>query len=199
MRSNAVCWNPMEAFNFTVANEVGVGGLLATRKPTLIPNPPPPLDRTTTSTPSTCARWTARATSTRIMCPLVSYRRILIVGEQLAAISLTPALPDSARHRLRAHWQAVCERRLRQVHPHLRRRSRTQRVRARLWDVAWLRGACWADETHPHAIAVPASEIYHTKRMQRIFAVLWSADNKFVMSASDEASIRSVATCRLFS
>lgn len=33
-------------------------------------------------------------------------------------------------------------------------------------------------------------EIYHTKRMQRLTAVLWSLDNKYIMSASDEMNIR---------
>lgn len=33
-------------------------------------------------------------------------------------------------------------------------------------------------------------EIYHTKRMQRIFCVKWSADAKYVLSGSDEMNIR---------
>jgi len=33
-------------------------------------------------------------------------------------------------------------------------------------------------------------EIYHTKRMQRIFCVAWSSDAKYVMSGSDEMNIR---------
>lgn len=33
-------------------------------------------------------------------------------------------------------------------------------------------------------------EIYHTKRMQRLTAVKWSLDNKYVFSASDEMNIR---------
>ncbi|XP_073993318.1 DDB1- and CUL4-associated factor 13 [Rhodnius prolixus] len=33
-------------------------------------------------------------------------------------------------------------------------------------------------------------EIYHTKRMQRITNVLWSLDNKYILSASDEMNIR---------
>jgi len=33
-------------------------------------------------------------------------------------------------------------------------------------------------------------EVYHTKRMQRLTAVAWSLDNKFVLSASDEMGIR---------
>jgi len=33
-------------------------------------------------------------------------------------------------------------------------------------------------------------EVYHTKRMQRIFCVQWSADNKYVLTGSDEMNIR---------
>lgn len=33
-------------------------------------------------------------------------------------------------------------------------------------------------------------EIYHTKRMQHLTSVIWSLDNKFVLSASDEMNIR---------
>eukprot|EP00123_Amoebidium_parasiticum_P000808 comp11710_c0_seq1/m.6274 comp11710_c0_seq1/g.6274 ORF comp11710_c0_seq1/g.6274 comp11710_c0_seq1/m.6274 type:complete len:447 (-) comp11710_c0_seq1:479-1819(-) len=33
-------------------------------------------------------------------------------------------------------------------------------------------------------------EVYHTKRMQRIFAVLWSQDAKYVLSGSDETNVR---------
>ncbi len=33
-------------------------------------------------------------------------------------------------------------------------------------------------------------EVYHTKRMQHVICVRWSADNKYVLSASDEMNIR---------
>lgn len=33
-------------------------------------------------------------------------------------------------------------------------------------------------------------EIYHTKRMQRLTSVIWSLDNKYILSASDEMNIR---------
>ena len=33
-------------------------------------------------------------------------------------------------------------------------------------------------------------EVYHTKRMQHVVCVKWSADNKYVMSGSDEMNIR---------
>ena len=32
--------------------------------------------------------------------------------------------------------------------------------------------------------------MYHTKRMQRLTAVAWSLDNKYVISASDEMCLR---------
>jgi WD repeat and SOF domain-containing protein 1 len=35
-----------------------------------------------------------------------------------------------------------------------------------------------------------AREIYHTKRMQRIFAVKFTADNKYVLSGSDDTNLR---------
>ncbi|XDV40794.1 hypothetical protein PO909_009800 [Leuciscus waleckii] len=33
-------------------------------------------------------------------------------------------------------------------------------------------------------------EVYHTKRMQHVISVRWSADNKYIMSGSDEMNIR---------
>ena len=33
-------------------------------------------------------------------------------------------------------------------------------------------------------------EVYHTKRMQRIFCVRWSSDNTYILSGSDETNIR---------
>ena len=35
-----------------------------------------------------------------------------------------------------------------------------------------------------------SKEIYHTKRMQRVFCVQYSSDSKFVMTGSDETNIR---------
>lgn len=35
-----------------------------------------------------------------------------------------------------------------------------------------------------------AVDTYHTKRMQKIFSVTWSLDNKYILSASDEFNIR---------
>lgn len=49
------------------------------------------------------------------------------------------------------------------------------------------------------ALRLTPSEVYHTKRMQRLFAVRWSADAKYIISGSDETSIRCVfcPICRL--
>lgn len=33
-------------------------------------------------------------------------------------------------------------------------------------------------------------EVYHTKRMQRLTSVLWSSDNKYILSGSGEMDIR---------
>lgn len=33
-------------------------------------------------------------------------------------------------------------------------------------------------------------EVYHTKRMQRVNCVLWSLDNRYLLSASDEMNVR---------
>merc|ERR1712127_452096 len=35
-----------------------------------------------------------------------------------------------------------------------------------------------------------AANLYHTKRMQRVFWCQWSSDNKYIISASDEMNIR---------
>jgi len=35
-----------------------------------------------------------------------------------------------------------------------------------------------------------ARDIYHTKRMQRVFSVAWSPDNKYVLSGSDDGNVR---------
>jgi WD repeat and SOF domain-containing protein 1 len=35
-----------------------------------------------------------------------------------------------------------------------------------------------------------ARDVYHTKRMQRVFACAWSADNGFVLSGSDDGDVR---------
>ncbi|KAM7292824.1 DDB1- and CUL4-associated factor 13 [Ixodes scapularis] len=38
-------------------------------------------------------------------------------------------------------------------------------------------------------------EVYHTKRMQRLTCVLWSLDNKYIMTGSDEMNIRLWKAC----
>ena len=35
-----------------------------------------------------------------------------------------------------------------------------------------------------------SSDVYHTKRMQRVQCVQWSGDAKYVLSGSDEMSLR---------
>ena len=35
-----------------------------------------------------------------------------------------------------------------------------------------------------------SKEVYHTKRMQKLFCVKWSADNKYLITGSDETNIR---------
>lgn len=46
-----------------------------------------------------------------------------------------------------------------------------------------------------NVISLPTSvslcrEVYHTKRMQHVICVRWSADNKYILSGSDEMNIR---------
>lgn len=33
-------------------------------------------------------------------------------------------------------------------------------------------------------------DIYHTKRMQRLFAARWTADSKYILSGSDDGNVR---------
>jgi len=35
-----------------------------------------------------------------------------------------------------------------------------------------------------------SQDIYHTKRMQRVFSVKWTPDSKFILSGSDDGNIR---------
>ena len=35
-----------------------------------------------------------------------------------------------------------------------------------------------------------ATQVYHTKRMQRLFSVVWSADDAYVLSGSDDTNVR---------
>ena len=37
-------------------------------------------------------------------------------------------------------------------------------------------------------------DIYHTKRMQRVFSATWTSDSKYVLSGSDDGNIRYVFT-----
>ena len=47
-----------------------------------------------------------------------------------------------------------------------------------------------ASRTDGFACVRACSEVYFTKRMQRVSGVLWSADARYVLSASDETNIR---------
>jgi WD repeat and SOF domain-containing protein 1 len=35
-----------------------------------------------------------------------------------------------------------------------------------------------------------SEDIYHTKRMQRVFSVAWSSDNNYILSGSDDGNVR---------
>lgn len=39
-------------------------------------------------------------------------------------------------------------------------------------------------------LALKIREVYHTKRMQHVICVKWSADSKYILSGSDEMNIR---------
>ena len=40
-------------------------------------------------------------------------------------------------------------------------------------------------------------QVYHTRRMQRVFCVKWTLDNRFILSGSDGAQLRVVLQRRL--
>ena len=42
----------------------------------------------------------------------------------------------------------------------------------------------------PTALICFGREVYHTRRMQRVFCVRFSADSTYVLSGSDETNIR---------
>ena len=41
-----------------------------------------------------------------------------------------------------------------------------------------------------YAFQAHSRDIYHTKRMQRLTAIAWSLDDRFIYSGSDEMNIR---------
>jgi len=64
-------------------------------------------------------------------------------------------------------------------------------------DVAWApTGAALVSAGYDRSLRVwdarrgRARDIYHARRMQRVFSVVWSADNDFVLSGSDDGNVR---------
>ena len=112
MRSNALCWNPMEPLNFAIANEDSNGYLFDMRR---------------FDTP-----WNVFEGHTSALMDL----DFSPTGEELVS--------GSYDHTLR-------------IFSIKHGRSR---------------------------------DIYHTKRMQKVFSVRWSMDNQFIFSSSDDGSIR---------
>lgn len=112
MRTNAICWNPMEAFNFTAANEDHNLYTFDMRK----------MDR-------------ARN----------------VHKDHVSAVMDIDYSPTGKQFVTGAYDKSV-----------------------RIFD---------ASRGH-------SEEVYHTKRMQRVFTVRWSADAKYLMSGSDEFNIR---------
>lgn len=112
MRTNAICWNPMEAFNFTAANE-----------------------------DHNCYTFDMR----KMDKPLNVHK------DHVSAVLSLDYSPTGREFVTGAYDKSV-----------------------RIYDMG----------------AGHSREIYHTKRMQRIFSVLWSQDAKYVLSGSDETNIR---------
>jgi WD repeat and SOF domain-containing protein 1 len=112
MTTNAICWNPMEAFNFTIANE-----------------------------DHNCYTFDKRKLD-----------HILNVHEDHVAAVMTLDYSPTGREFCTGSYDRSI----------------------RIFD---------ANEGH-------SREIYHSKRMQRIFSVSCSADNKYLLSGSDDTNIR---------
>lgn len=112
MRSNAICWNPMEAFNFTVANE-------------------------------------------DTNCYTFDMRKM-----------------DTACNVLRDHVSAVMDLDYSPTGEELVTGSYDRTIRI-------------FNSRHGHS-----RDVYHTKRMQKIFCVKFSMDSRFIISSSDECNIR---------
>lgn len=112
MSTNAICWNPMEAFNFTIANE-----------------------------DHNCYTYDMRKLD-----------HILNVHEDHVAAVMTLDYSPSGKEFCSGSYDRSI----------------------RIFD---------ANEGH-------SREIYHSKRMQRIFSVSCSADNKYVLSGSDDTNVR---------
>ncbi|KAI9010152.1 WD40-repeat-containing domain protein [Hyaloraphidium curvatum] len=112
MKTNAICWNPMEAFNFAAANE----------------------DHN---------------------CYMFDMRKL-----------------DRARNVMKDHVSAVLDLDYSPTGKEIVTGSYDRSIRI-------------FRDSDGHS-----REVYHTKRMQRIFCVKWSMDSKFVMSGSDDGNIR---------
>ena len=112
MRTNALCWNPMEAFNFTAANEDGNCYTFDMRK----------LDRA-----------------------------LNVHKDHVSAVMSVDYSPTGREFVTGGYDKTI-----------------------RIFGVS----------------AGHSREVYHTRRMQRIFSVVWSADAKFVLSGSDEMIVR---------
>ena len=122
MRSNALCWNPMEAFNFTIANE----------------------------------------DQNLYTYDMRNLERALWVHKDHVSAVLDIDYSPTGREFVSGGYDKSL----------------------RLWNV---------DQGK-------SREVYHTKRMQRIFCVKYSMDGKFVLSGSDDTNIRvwkSIANDRL--
>eukprot|EP00045_Choanoeca_perplexa_P006130 m.52094 g.52094 ORF g.52094 m.52094 type:complete len:451 (+) comp13480_c0_seq5:166-1518(+) len=112
MRSNRLCWNPMEAFNFTVANEDHNLYTFDMRR----------LDHA-----------------------------INVHKDHVSAVMDVAYSPTGTEFATASY-------------------DRTVRIFA-------------VDKGH-------SREVYHTRRMQRVFCVQWSGDNKYIVSGSDETNLR---------
>jgi len=49
---------------------------------------------------------------------------------------------------------------------------------------------CHIEVVFECVVVFASREVYHTKRMQRVIAVQWSLDNKFILSGSEEMNLR---------
>jgi DDB1- and CUL4-associated factor 13 len=112
MKSNDICWNPMEAFNFVVANE-----------------------------DHNCYSFDMRKLQTATVVHKDHVSAVMSVDFAPTGQSFTSGAYD-----------------------------RTVRI---------------FDRQAGHS-----KEVYHTKRMQRVYGVRWSMDNRYIFSASDDSNIR---------
>eukprot|EP01147_Barroeca_monosierra_P001724 gene1723-4844_t len=112
MRSNRLCWNPQEAFNFTVANE-----------------------------DHNCYTFDMRKLT-----------QALMVHKDHVSAVMDISYAPTGREFVTASYDCTLR-----IFPYNNGHSR---------------------------------EVYHTKRMQRVFTVQWSSDNKYITSGSDETNIR---------